>query len=162
MAFTEVIEATHQGKAYSVTGSTTLSGADDSITFIGLTDSSYVHFQDMSIYAGGGDLEIKLVEMPTVSDLGMLYSSVNRKRDSTRESRMSVYLGGTVTGGTVLYSARFYGDDQGSHMTHSSGLIRGEWILDKLKTYAVTITNKTTPSAAINLSIDMLYLESDI
>ena len=162
MSYTEQTDLIHKGLAYSVTGATTLEDNGDSFIFTSVPGANDIHFLDMDVFSSGGNVLIEFIENVTIIVPGQAFVPNNRKRDCARPSTMKVYAGSTVSGGQVLYSKTLYGDLNGIHMNSSEGLIRGEWILNKKMPYAIRVTNQTSPSASINISADMLYLESNL
>ena len=162
MSYNEQIDLIHKGLGYSVTGETTLASNGSSFVFIGVTGANDVHFEDMGLFASGGNVTVSFIENPTITTPGQESEPLNRKRDCTRGSKMKVFAGASISGGDVLYSKTLYGDSNGVHMNSSQGLIQGQWILKQKTVYAIVITNQSSPSASINISADMLYLESDL
>lgn len=156
----EVIQLIHQGKGYSVSGVLTIAGGA-SYTFVGVPDALNVHFHDMRVDASNGPVGIDFIESPTVSNYGTKSAAMNRRRDSINPARMGVYMGATISGGVTLFNTRIHGVTTGQGRG-GEGVVSGEWDLDPGKIYAVRITNLTSPSESIAVSVDMQFYEDEL
>lgn len=152
------IELIQRGVCFAFAQSLTLASGGTQ-TFVGIPDAVPVTFVFMSIEADGGPLMVELIEAPTVTAPGTKVTAYNRNRLSTEPHRMAIYGDAVVTGGDVLIERELYGSTSGAVAATSVGALEGEWVLDPAKTYAIRITNDSSPPLAVDMTVEFLFHE---
>jgi len=152
------VRALQQGRSFSLSSVQSIAGGG-SLTFVGIPDGDAVVFENISVEVDSGPVLVQLVESPTITVPGTQTFAKNRRRDSTNVHRMKIYGGATVTGGEVLQSVELYATSTGVVAVPADGILAGHWILNAAKTYAVRITNNTSPASLINISVDFTFTE---
>lgn len=154
----------HQGKAFSVRGNTGSVAAAGTyyVTFqtpvVGL--SKYVHLRPTSFAATANTTLLEIHEGSAVTNLGSAVTPINLNRNSTKTSKMVVYVGSTtVTDGTQITQAVTGSAATGVSMGGGSGTI-AERVLKPGTTYTLkfTVVGATTASTAY---YELFWYEED-
>ena len=149
----------HEGKAFHVHGTPTITTEVPTYTFIGIVGAIPAHFHDLTFDAAAGPMLIELIEDPSVTVPGTAVPIFNRRRDSRNAPNLKAYSGATVTGGTVIDSQKIFGTSSGINTSGDQGIIGGEWVLAPGLTYAVRITNQTSPLEDVIVDVELDFYE---
>lgn len=138
----------HEGRIFQLSGEFTLAAAGTAY-FLGITDSSIVHFTAGEITSTGTPINIIFYEDATVSANGTQVFGLNKNRNSVATPTLLTYSGPTVTGvgtpmeyGMVTTAPGNAGGD--------ASLFSSEFILDNASNYLISITNNDSQTATID------------
>jgi len=144
--------AVYEGKAFGVSSYGSIN-AGQSLTMIGNTDGKYIHFNGLLISFSSGGVLLEFLENPTVVSQGSLQIISNRNRSLNISASMSVYFGGSITGGTLIFTDKPpIIPGVGQRVSSANSGIDAGWILKPSTIYAIKLTNTTSETVAFSAS----------
>lgn len=152
--------AVHKGEMFSINAEGILP-AGESMYLLGVTADKEVHFNLFHVDTNQGNFKMELFESPTVTNVGGLISSLNRKRSSSNVATMLTYGGTVVTDGGILLDATqvFDTGGTGNHVIRGYGELGADWLLKTNTNYLIKFTNSDITD--LNYSGTFIWAEKE-
>lgn len=147
----------HDGIAFGVSSYGSIN-AGQSLTMIGNTDGKEVHFNGLLISFSSGGVLLEFIEAPTIVSQGTAQTISRKNRAVDLTASMSVYFGGSITGGTLIFTDKPpVTTGVGQRVSSANSGIDAGWILKPNTNYAIKLTNTT--SETVSFSTNFGWIE---
>lgn len=155
----------HAGKGFSLINTATI---NDGVTlkFSFTTpnvraDSTkkYIHWRPAGISTSAAGLGYRLYEASTNISGGSVVTPVNRNRDSSKKSQMTIYQGATATEGTLIQSMNFGTSGNPVAASGGSGGADHELVLAPNTAYTISLVNLGGANSSVTW--DFFWYEED-
>lgn len=151
----------HEGKSFIVSDETTSVANNATVDFLVVTGVKFPHL--VMEVEGDLGLRIQAYEAVTASNNGTALTPVNRNRNSSYVSTVSVYKGPTGLGSiTNLLLTHRSGTSANTGRVGGTSRETAEWVLKDNTKYLLRVTSLSGASSSLNFTLKLNWYEKSV